>query len=406
MKVLVLRGRLPYPLDYGASIRTYNLLKALADKHEITFLTYSDTPADEENSKYLREFCKEVILIPRGLKKNKPNILLRLCRNIFEKYPYSVAISHSAAMTGAVKNILARESFDLVHADTLHVSSNLMGLKTPPRILNQHNVENVILRRIYEIQSNPVARAFWRSQWRRLYAFESLACRRFNRLIAVSDEDMDKLAKIAPGVPIDVVPNGVDIEYFTPNNVNVDKEGLVFTGALDWHANEDALIYFLNDIYPLILSRKPNLKLTIVGKNPSAKLKTLCGKFASVVLTGRVPDVRPYIFNSEVYIVPLRVGGGTRLKILEAMAAEIPLVSTEIGCEGIKVSHQKNILIADSPSDFSEQVLKILDDEKLGRALTAEAKKTVLEEYDWRIIAERLNLAWENCVRSPYDYEN
>jgi len=407
MNVLVIRGRPPYPLDYGASIRTYNLLKQLSEKHEITLLTYSDSDTDIENAVFLKEFCKDVIMVPRNYKKSKINIMLRVGKNCFEKYPYSVAIAQTNLMVREIQKLLNVESFDLVHADTLHISSNLINLQTPPRILTQHNIENVILKRVFEVQTNVVSRVFWRSQWNRLYKFEQKASRLFNRIITVSDNDKLNQEKLSPGIPVDVVPNGVDIDYFERDNkLDIVPEGLVFTGALDWHPNDDGLIYFLSEIFPIILAEKPNLRFTIVGKQPSAGLKSLCAKFKNVILTGRVPDVRPFIHESEIYVVPLRVGGGTRLKIMEALAAEIPIVSTSVGCEGIDVENNKDILVADKPEDFAAQVLRLINNPDQKNKLTIEGKKTVTSKYDWGIIAKRMDDSWRNCVANPYDFSS
>ncbi len=400
MRVLFLRGKLPYPLDNGASIRTYNLLKEACKKHEISLLTFQDSNEDPEKKKLLLEFCTKVILVPRHLKNSWSGTILGLGKNLFQRYPYSVAVSCSRGMIESISSELKNSKYDLVHADTLPISSNLLGLETPPRILNQHNVENVILWRKFSVQTNFIPKKFWHSQWKKMYDFEKKACSSFDRIIAVSIEDQKKMKQMAPEVPVDVVPNGVDIDYFSPKEHTGNKQGLVFTGSLDWYPNEDGILYFLKDILPIILAKVPDINFAIVGKNPSARLARGCKDHKNIILTGWVKDVRPYLHNSSVLVVPLRIGGGTRLKILEALAAGIPIVSTSIGAEGIEIQPGKEILIGDTPDEFASQVMRLMADQELRKKLVMEGKKLVMEKYTWEKAAQSLDQAWNSCLKT------
>lgn len=397
MKVLVLKARMPYPLDFGASIRTYNLLKQAARDHELTLLSFYDAPEDEQYKLEMEKLCAKVILVDRRLQKGRTVKALRAVGSLFDRHPYSVTVARRSAMREAIRKELASQPYDLIHADTLHVSCNLLGLKTPPVVLNEHNVEHLILQRKYDIQETFLARKFWYSQWQKLKRFEQTACRQFERVITVSENDKQECLKLAPEAKVDVVPNGVDTESYQEPAATRPRHGLVFTGLMNWHPNEDGIEWFLREIAPQVFNHQPDTKLTVVGKNPSGRMARLVDKFDNVNLTGYVDDVRPYLHQGLVYIVPLRVGGGTRLKILEAMAAGIPVVSTSIGCEGIKVTPGSDILVADQPDEFAQKIKILSDDNELRTNLITAGKRLVAEHYDWKIIARSLEASWQKC---------
>jgi glycosyltransferase involved in cell wall biosynthesis len=397
MKVLVLKARLPYPLDFGASIRTYNLLKQAARNHELTLLSFYDAPEDKQYQLEMEKLCARVILVDRRLQKGRAIKALRAVGSLFDRHPYSVAVARRSAMREAIRKELASQKYDLIHADTLHVSCNLLGLKTPPVVLNEHNVEHLILQRKYDIQETFLARKFWYSQWQKLKRFEQTACRQFERVITVSENDKQECLKLAPDAKVDVVPNGVDTEAYQEPPATKPRTGLVFTGLMNWHPNEDGIEWFLREIAPQVFNHQPDTKLTVVGKNPSGRMARLVDKFDNVELTGYVDDVKPYLHQGLVYIVPLRVGGGTRLKILEAMAAGIPVVSTSIGCEGIKVTPGTDILVADQPDEFARKIKILSDDKELCTNLITAGKRLVAEHYDWKIIARSLEASWQKC---------
>ncbi len=228
-------------------------------------------------------------------------------------------------------------------------------------VLFQHNVESMIWKRHYEVQRNPLKKAYLYGQWRKTWAYERSACRKFDMVVAVSAADEEQMRTEFGLTQAAAVPTGVDVDYFRPRNtIPSDKHNIVFTGSMDWLPNEDAMQYFIRDVLPLIREAIPDLTLTIVGRNPYPSLVELSKRDKSIIVTGRVDDVRPYIERAAAYIVPIRIGGGTRLKIYEAMAMEKPVVSTTIGAEGLPVNDGQELLLADTPAAFAAAVVRLL----------------------------------------------
>jgi glycosyltransferase involved in cell wall biosynthesis len=281
-------------------------------------------------------------------------------------------------------------SVDVVICDFLAPAINVPAGLPCPSILFQHNVEAMIWKRHAEVHSNPVKRAYLQGQWRQMQAFESVMCRRFDHVIAVSREDSEMMRREYNVTAIDDVPTGVDTDFFRPRRGETrGPHNLVFTGSMDWLPNEDAIQYFTSQILPLIKQSIPDVTLTVVGRNPYPALLELSKKDPSIIVTGRVDDVRPYMERAAAYIVPLRIGGGTRLKIFEAMAMEKPLISTTVGAEGLPIRNEAELLLADSPSDFAAAVVRVLTDDEFAFHLGRRAAKLVREKFGWNRVADR-----------------
>jgi glycosyltransferase involved in cell wall biosynthesis len=258
-----------------------------------------------------------------------------------------------------------------------------------PVVLFQHNVEAMIWKRHYEVQTNRVKKAYLYGQWQKMRRFEKEMCRRFDSVIAVSADDRDQMKREYGAEAVFDVPTGVDVEFFRPSGaVQAEKHGIVFTGSMDWLPNEDAIRYFMREIMPLIKNKVPDATLTVVGRNPPPALVDRSKEDPSLVITGRVDDVRPYIENAAVYIVPLRIGGGTRLKIFEAMAMEKPVVSTTVGAEGLPLTHGVELLLADAPETFADAVVKLFGDSQYATELGQRAAAVVRENHGWRPVTE------------------
>jgi len=238
----------------------------------------------------------------------------------------------------------------------------------------------------------------FRSQYRRFVSYESRICHRFDMCLCVSEEDGRELKSICPEAAIEVVPNGVDTDYFRPKEDDEEEECLVFTGSMDWQPNEDAVVYFCDQILPLIQAELPGVKFLIVGSNPGYRVMRL-GKRQGVVVTGWVEDIRPYISNAGVFIVPLRIGGGTRLKILQALAMGKAVISTSIGCEGLNLQPNEHLLVADEPLQFAEGTVRLIRNRSLRRRLGENGKTFVQERYDWDVIVKELELVYRNLSR-------
>jgi len=396
--LLWLKTELLHPLDKGGRIRTYQMLRHLVRDHRITYLTLDDGRCDADAVERAAEYCTDLMRIPmRTAAKGSPAFYWELLRNLASPLPYAVAKYRSAAMGGEIARCV-RGSIDLVVCDFLFPAVNVPEHLPVPAVLFQHNVEASIWERHAAVASHPLKRAYLHRQWLRMQAFERMQCRRFDHVVAVSPEDAAAFAEGYGARAVSHVPTGVDVDYFRPTGTTPsDPRALLFTGSMDWMPNEDAVAYFVDAMLPAIESEIPDVSFTIVGRNPSPSVYGLMAKSSRVRVTGTVPDVRPYLDAARVFVVPLRVGGGTRLKIFEAMAMEKAIVTTSIGAEGLPVRHGEHLLIADTAPAFAEAVLKLLRDPTLAAAMGARAAELVRSHFGWRHAAEQFA---DSCIRT------
>jgi sugar transferase (PEP-CTERM/EpsH1 system associated) len=391
LRILWLKTELLHPVDKGGKIRTYNMLKHLKREHHVTYLTLDDGTAPTSAVPDATEYCHELIRVPH---RTRPKFSLgfygELLTNLFSPLPYFMKKYHSPAMQKTIEAALAKEEFDVLVCDFLQPSSNVPENIRVPTVLFQHNVESMIWKRHYEIQKNPLKKAYLYNQWRKTWNYEKSACRRFDLVVAVSAADEEQMRNEFNLKRAEAVPTGVDVDYFRPRNTEAqDTNNIVFTGSMDWLPNEDAMQFFISEVLPLIKAKNPNATFTIVGRNPYPSLIELGQRDPSVVVTGRVDDVRPYLERASVYVVPIRIGGGTRLKIYEAMAMEKPVVSTTVGAEGLPVRDGEELLLADTPEHFAEAVSELLTSPHAGRALGVRAAAAVRQQFGWEQVASR-----------------
>lgn len=397
MRIIWLKTELLHPIDKGGRIRTYHMLKQLRRDHHITYLTLDDGNSDDDARERAIEYCHELIVVPHTTKeKFTGRFYLDLVRNLTSQLPYFITKYKSVPMREQIEKRTANGAFDLLVCDFLQPSINLPTVLRLPALLFQHNVEAMIWRRHYEIQKNPLKKLYLYEQWRKTFRFERHMCRRLNQVVAVSREDSQRIAnEYGIDCPPDV-PTGVDIEYFRPAGETRETHNLVFTGSMDWLPNDDAVCFFIQDIMPLIRRKVPDVTFTIVGRKPYAHLVELSKRDPSIIVTGRVEDVRPYIEHAAVYIVPIRIGGGTRLKIYEAMAMEKPIVSTTVGAEGLPLTHRE-LLLADSAAAFAEGVVSLLKDQEFAKRLGTSGATLVRNHFGWDKAAAKFSEICE-CV--------
>ncbi len=389
MRIHWLKTQLLHPVDKGGTIRTYQMLRALKREHHVTYLTLDDGSASEDAAERADEYCHELVRVPhRTREKFSAVFYAELAANLVSPLPYFMKKYESEAMRREVAGRARAGDFDVLVCDFLNPAVNVPAGLPVPSVLFQHNVEAMIWRRHYEVQTNPLKRAYLYGQWRKAFAYERAACRRFEMVVTVSRDDAETIRRDYGVRKVADVPTGVDTEFFRPaSGVEPEPHGLVFTGSMDWLPNEDAIQFFTREILPLVRERVPDVKLTVVGRKPYASLVELAKRDPSVVVTGRVEDVRPYIERAAVYVVPIRVGGGTRLKIYEAMAMEKPVVSTTVGAEGLPLRDGEDLLIADTPRAFADAVVRVLTDAETARALGARAAEKVREQFGWDKVA-------------------
>jgi glycosyltransferase involved in cell wall biosynthesis len=292
-------------------------------------------------------------------------------------------------MQEEIDKVLTEHHYDLVQVEFSHMGSYRLttGAFT---VLDAHNVEYENFRRMWQNNRSLLKRLHYYVEHRKFYREEIEACERFDAVFVTSGRDKEILDADTPAVPKYVVPNGVDTSYFTPAPSAPEPHSLVFTGAMSYLPNHDGMHYFLDEVFPLIEREIPDVKITIVGSNPPEELRRRAR--SNIIVTGFVEDVRPYVWRAGVYVVPLRMGSGTRLKILEALAMNMPVVTTSIGTEGIRVEHNMSALIADTPSAFAASVIRLLRDAALRSSLAAAGKTLVHREYDWNVIGNQLEL--------------
>ena len=396
MRILWLNAGLLLPLDKGGKLRTWHVMRHLARRHTITYLSFADPSQTENDRQGMREVCDRLETVPRtDARKGTAGFYLDAARYLVNPLPYAVAKYRSAAYAARLNTLLAEDDFDVVVCDFLPPAANLPSPIRVPSVLFTHNVEAEIWRRHVETAANPVSQALLRQQWRRMLRFEGDTLSRFDHVLAVSQSDADTFARLYPGSvdrPVQVVQTGVDTSYFAPQPDAVRRAHLVFTGSMDWLPNEDGMLYFARDILPLIRASEPDVTVSIVGRAPTPAVRRLADD-AAIEVTGRVDDVRPHVAAGDVYIVPLRIGGGTRLKIFEAMAMGKAVVSTTIGAEGLPVTQGKNIVIADQPAEFAQAVVRLVRDQATRQQIEAAARRLVVDHYDWSAVANDFETA-------------
>ena len=397
MHILWLKTEFLHPVDKGGRIRTYQMLRCLARRHRVTYLTLDDGGSEPDAEALAAEYAQTVVRIPfRPPAKGSAAFYADLALNLGSPLPYAIAKYRSDAFRDAIGRLAP--TADLLVCDFLAPAVNLPGRVPVPAVLFQHNVEAEIWRRHAAVATNPVARMYFAGQWRRMVRFEREACLRFDRVVAVSAPDAEHFRNQYGARSVTAIPTGVDLEYFRPDPATARQpDELVFSGSMDWLPNEDGVSWFAEQVLPRIRARRPATTLTIVGRTPSAKVRALGDKHAGVTVTGTVPDIRPYLRRAAALVVPLRIGGGTRLKIYEAMAMGIPVVSTAVGAEGLPVEPGRHFLEADSPDALAAACLRLLDRPADARALGDAGCELVRARFGWEHVTDAFLEACEQA---------
>ena len=364
------------------------MLKHLMLKHQITYLTPVRPEELSEAFEKAGEYCHRLVTIPwREPPRSGSRFYQDFLSSLTSTLPYAIWKYRSPGMQSAIETELRNHEFDVVVCDFLVASINLPQIPHPT-ILFQHNVESIIWQRHFETERNLFRRALLRDQWRRMDRYERDSCRRFDAVVSVSEIDSERLRKQFGLRQVFEVPTGVDTDYFRPIENATSPFELVFTGSMDWVPNEDAILYFAGKILPIVARAIPECTLTVVGRNPSPRLMQLGVSNPRIRILGRVDDVREYIARSAVYVVPIRIGGGTRLKIFEAMAMAKPVVSTSVGTEGLPVGDGRELLIANDPEDFAARIVRLLREPMLAASLGDAARSVVCEKFGWEHAAD------------------
>ncbi|RJO65797.1 MAG: glycosyltransferase [Candidatus Omnitrophota bacterium] len=388
MRTLFIARDLPYPADNGYRKRNFYFLKALSERGVGITLLCEDAAPDKKNAlDYLKTLCEEVIII----EPKKQNKLSALLFSLFSSLPFSVALRNSKMAKKQVNKCLRDKNFDAVICDAIFRSMNVPLQYRGFKMLYEHNIESIIVKRYAQQEKNILKKLLALLESKKLEKFETKTWNRFNCTATCSATDKEIIENRARDAKVYIIPNGVDSGYFSPDSYGLQRNSIVYTGQIGWHPNEDALLYFVRTIYPIIKKEEPTTSLWIVGNNPTSKIRMLARNDSSIIITGYVDDVRPYIGEAHVYVVPLRIGSGTRLKILEALSMKKAIVSTSVGCEGIEVENNKHLLIRDGSVDFANAVLEIMKNDELRIRLGKNGHRLIEEKYEWNTVFGNLD---------------
>ena len=396
MKILWVKYGKLLPVDAGGKIRTYNILRHLASRHDVTLISSYGGKQTLEYETELRRHFPNSIVVWTGAPEDSDGIFKQGVHYIARagsSVPYAVSKFTTREVRQIVKQKLNTGEFDVAVCDFLAASLNFPKQLNTPTVLFQHNVETSIWLRQAECEKHWLKKIVFTMEAAKMRRYETAAIKRFHHIVAVSEEDKRLMVGVDPQ-SITVVPTGVDLQQFrrAENSPALNHE-VMFLGAMDWEANVDAVNYFCEKIWLRVLSNIPDAKFRIVGRNPHPSVKKLASD--SVEVTGTVPSVIDYLKMAAVVVVPLRIGGGTRLKIYEAMSMGKAIVSTAIGAEGLDVHDGKDIVLSEEPQEFARQIINLLENaaarERMGRAAIQTASK-----YDWSIIADRFEkVLWQ-----------
>lgn len=399
MKILFLTAEMPYPPIGGSKIRAYNIIRGLSARHEIHLCTFV-TPEDEKHADELRPYCKTIETVkftpPRPAAIKKALGLLRLMPDYLASYM-------SRDMENLVETLLLRTSFDILHVEAITMGIYGMrkkrgGSGRPFRVLGEtdcisenYRLESVIEKRLRR-------KLFMRLQSFKMGALERKLYKSYDRCILVTESDRRQVIKrVGPRPGIEVVPTGVDPEFFSPGSETpTECPSAVFTGLMSYSFNNDAALYFLSEVYPSIKKRVPEFKIFFVGLNPSEKLKGFARRDENVVVTGYVPDIRPFVRRAWIYVSPLRYGTGLKDKILEAFAMGKAVAASTVSCEGIEYQDGRDALIADGAEATAERVAFLLENENVRKKLGENARRLAVEKYSWEIISDKIDKIYES----------
>ncbi len=397
LHVAVIDEELPYPQNSGKRIRTLNLLRPLARRHRITYLAYRG--ADEAETRAAADFLIEEGITPVLIDRVLPSkagaaFYGRLMWNLLSSLPYSVQVHNSRALQNAIRQVAAEHKIDLWQCEWTPYGHSLAHVAPGPWVAMAHNVETKIWQRYGESESNLLKRGYIRVQRRKFERFERRMFALADRTIAVSSSDARIAEQQFGARDVAIVDNGVDVAHFHPDGSTRDPHRVLFLGSLDWRPNLDAATQLLDHIFPEVLAQEPRARLSLVGRKPPRWLVKRAAESPRVELIADVPDVRPYLRACGTMTVPLRIGGGSRLKIIEALAAECPVISTSIGAEGLNLTPGAHYTEANSDREMAAAIVDAVRRPEHQRAIARQGRQVVVEHHDWSILARRLETLW------------
>lgn len=406
MKILWLSHLIPYPPKAGVLLRSYNLIHELSKYHSVDLLSFIQSyfmesffPSYDDGVKKsmdeLSTFCDKIKFVPIPCESRyKGNHLLAL-KSLLTRDPYSINWLKSDNFQSLLAEFMANEKYDLVHFDTISLCPYKKLVRGVPTVLDHHNIESHMMMRRADNESNPLLKAYYWQEGARLKKYEKKYCNSFELNITCSELDSQRLLQIDPKVNVKEVPNGVNIEYFKPRETAIESNTLIFVGSMNWYPNVEAMHYFIESIWPLLTKKVPDCALHIVGNNPPDSIVKKSYKDSRIHVHGFVDDVRTYMEKAAVYICPIRDGGGTKLKLLDAFSMKKAVISHPIACEGINAQPDRDVFFAETPNEFVEKISMLFANAELRQATGKNARKMVSSFYSYESIGRKLSEMYE-----------
>lgn len=384
LKILIVSAQFPYPPRTGFCTRVYQLARQLSARHEVTLLSYAGPHEQEGVTGLAAQMPVRAVewKAASAFGKRAAQAL-----TIASPRPYYCRDVHSGAMQRAIDDVCSTHGFDVIQLE----SSFLCSFRFPHDtllVIDEHNIEYEVFRRMSEGERSLPRRAFNRLEYLRCRRFEQACWRRADACVVTSEREVPTVHAYAPDTPVVAVPNAVDLDYFAPSDSSAEPHTVVFNGILTYRPNVDAARHLIEDVWPLVRDRYPDARLTLVGRSEGVDTRSL--RAPGVELLGEVPDIRPYVQGASVVAVPIRIGGGTRLKVVEALAMGKATVSTTLGCEGLAVRDREHLLIADDAHAFASRIFDAFEDQGLRDALGRAGRRLVEARYSWELAGARL----------------
>jgi sugar transferase (PEP-CTERM/EpsH1 system associated) len=388
LNILFVCDRVCLPLTSGGKIRTYNLVKWLSRDHSVDYVGFYSNEEERELAPNLKEFVRNLTVLPRKRRRS----LLDIGLSLFSRKPLTMVDYDTPQMLAELKRALEGESYDAAIYECLHSAQYSPKLRFDGvSVYSSQNVESEIIKRVAETERTFLRRFYAGTLWRKLERVEHELWRHFGYALAVTEKDANEMRRVASDTEAIVVPNGVDCEQFTPDGRSETGRELIHFASMDWLPNVQAMLWFYKDIFPLVRREVPDATFTIGGANPPPEIVSLGKAAPAVTVTGRVPDTQPYLKRASLCVVPLQSGSGSRLKILEAMAVGLPVVSTAVGAEGLNLEPGREIAIGDTPEEFARAVVDLLRDSGKREELRRNGRARVERDYDWKQIVGRFS---------------
>lgn len=400
--VLVVDEEVPYPLTSGKRIRTFNLLKHLSSRHRITFLCHSNLDKAELRDAVQRfdELGIATVFLKRHLPKQTlltpaPQLFVQLAFAFFSTFPYVVHKHLSGELQRQVARLANRDNIDLVHFEWTPYAAVIKKGFTKPWIVDAHNCESIIWKRYFQTERNVIKRWYMGKEWKKFERFEKKIFQAASQTVFVSEVDRSIAESVFDCRRHAVVENGVDVAQFTFNDlISRSPNKMLFLGGLDWRPNVDGVMFLLDEIWPQVRRLNPHIQLEIVGRCPSDRLIERIRNEQNVMLHANVPSVQPFLASARAMLVPLRIGGGSRLKILEAAASGLPVISSTIGAEGLDLRPEKHFIEANTSHEFTAAILESVRNTDRLNQMVRTARQVIECHYDWSFLAEKLELIW------------